>query len=57
MINLTLTEDEADTILAALMRDVIDSSPAGGIEYEKVNVTFHTVSGMVSEQRRSKSNA
>jgi hypothetical protein len=54
MINLTLTEDEADTILAALMRDVLDSAPAGGIEYEKVSVTYHTVSGMVSQQRRVK---
>jgi hypothetical protein len=54
MINLTLTEEEADTILSALMRDVIDSAPTGGIEYEKVNVTYHTVSGMVSQQRRVK---
>ena len=57
MINLTLTEEEADIILSALMRDVIDSDAIGGIEYEKVNVTYHTVSYMVSEQRRSKSNA
>jgi hypothetical protein len=56
MINLTLTEEEADTILAALMRDVLDSAPAGGIEYEKVSVTYHTVSGMVSQQRRNKAN-
>ena len=56
MINLTLTEEEADTVLAALMRDVLDSDLAGGIEYEKVSATYHTVSGMVSQQRRSKSN-
>jgi len=54
MINLTLTEDEADTVLAALMRDVLDSDLAGGIEYEKVSATYHTVSGMVSQQRRVK---
>ena len=54
MIKLVLTEDEADTVLAALMRDVLDSDLAGGIEYEKVRATYHTVSGMVSQQRRVK---
>jgi hypothetical protein len=54
MINLNLTDSEADTILAALMRDVLDSDLAGGIEYEKVSATYHTVSGMVSQQRRVK---
>ena len=57
MIKLVLTEDEAEIILAALRQNLLDSDATGGIEYENASVTYHTVSYMVSEQRRSKSNA
>jgi hypothetical protein len=55
MIKLVLTEDEAEVILAALRHNLLDSDAVGGIEYENASVTYHTVSYMVSEQRRSKS--
>jgi hypothetical protein len=51
MIKLTLTEDEADAILMSL-HDKLEKLPAYFPSYDVVSSTYHTVHGMVRQQRR-----
>jgi hypothetical protein len=51
MINLTLTEDEADAILMSL-HDKLASLQAYLPAYDTVSLTYHTVNDMVRQQRR-----
>jgi len=51
MINLTLTEEEADVVLMSL-HDRLRNLPEHFPSYDLVSTTYHTVHGMVMQQRR-----
>ena len=53
MINLNLTDNEADVIVNSL-RHQLEDIESWQPEYDYLSVTYHTIYDMVSQQRRVK---
>ena len=51
MINLTLTDNEADVIVKS-MHDKLETLETGNPEYNYLSLTYHTIYDMVRQQRR-----